>query len=59
MTLARFRRALLAPKWLQILDTVSSEAWLADEAHLIASYLREGPKRRPRYETVATFGLDG
>lgn len=57
MTVARFRRAAPAGKWLQVLDTFSSEVWLAEEAHLVASYLREGPGRRPRYETVATFKL--
>ena len=32
-------------------------AWRADRVDLVASYLGEGPRNRPRYETIDTFPL--
>jgi 2'-5' RNA ligase len=57
LTLARLKRPIEATKWLRILDTYEGPHWVVNEVELIASYLHEGPKRRPRYETVETFPL--
>lgn len=57
VTLARSRRPVEATRWLRVLDGYRGPAWPAAEIALIASYLGEGPRKRPRYETVATFPL--
>jgi RNA 2',3'-cyclic 3'-phosphodiesterase len=57
VTLARTRRPVEATRWLRILDTYQGPRWQADEIALVASHLGEGPRRRPRYEVVRTFGL--
>ncbi len=59
LSVARLRRPIEAAKWLQILDTFVSSTWTVDQIGLVASYLRERPGRRPRYETVAAFPLGG
>ncbi|NHN57203.1 RNA 2',3'-cyclic phosphodiesterase [Calidifontibacter sp. DB0510] len=57
LTLARLRRPMDARKWIQVLDTYRSPQWRVDRIELIASHLREGPKGRPRYETIAELPL--
>lgn len=57
LSVARPRRPMDARRWLQVLDTFSSDAWDVDSIELVASYLGEGPRRRPRYETVAVLPL--
>ena len=57
LSLARLTRPIEATKWLRVLDTYRSPAWRLDAIDLVASYLGEGPHRRPRYETVATIPL--
>lgn len=57
VTLARSRRPVEATRWLRVLDAYRGPAWEAAEITLIASHLGEGPRKRPRYETVATFPL--
>lgn len=57
LSIARLRRPIDATKWLQILDTFESREWDVNQVELIASYLREGPAGRPRYESVSTFPL--
>lgn len=59
LSLARPARPIEATKWLRVLDTYRSPAWRLDAIDLVASYLGEGPRRRPRYETVATIPLGG
>lgn len=59
LTVARLRRPIEATKWLRILDTYHGPQWQVTYLDIIASYLGEGPKRRPRYETVATLPLLG
>ncbi len=63
LSLARLKRPVSATKWLRVLDTFSSSAssssWRVTEIELIASYLGEGPRRRPRHETVARVPLAG
>lgn len=57
VTLARSRRPVEATRWLRVLDAYRGPAWEAAEIALVASHLGEGPRKRPRYETVATFPL--
>lgn len=57
LSVARLRRPIDARRWLQVLDTFDSEVWRVDELELVASYLGEGPHRRPRHETVAALPL--
>lgn len=59
VTLARSGRPLEATRWLRVLDAYRGEPWKAQEVALVASHLGEGPRRRPRHELVATFGLGG
>ena len=55
LTLARSGRPIEASRWLRVLDSYRGPEWTALEVALIASHLGEGPRRRPRYERVATF----
>jgi RNA 2',3'-cyclic 3'-phosphodiesterase len=57
VTLARAGQPVEATRWLRILDTYRSRPFVVDELALVQSHLGEGPRKRPRYETVATFPL--
>ena len=57
ITLARLRGPVEATRWVRILDNYRGPTWPARQITLIASHLGEGPRRRPRYEPVATFDL--
>ncbi len=57
LTLARLRRPTDVVRWLRLLDTYQSRTWQVQEFALIRSFLGEGPRGRPRYETVGTFRL--
>jgi len=57
VTLARAGRPVEATRWLRVLDAYRGETWPAEEVALVASYLGEGPRRRPRHEVVDTFPL--
>lgn len=57
VTLARMNRPVEATKWVRLLDAYSGPAWTVDELALVASYLGQGPRGRPRYEVVETFSL--
>lgn len=59
VTLARLRRPVEATRWLRVLDTYVSPTWLVEEIDLVASYLREGPRGRPRHEVLARAALRG
>ena len=59
LTLARMGRPVEATRWLRILDAYRGPAWCAEEVALVASYLGEGPRKRPRYEVLETFRLGG
>lgn len=59
LTLARTGRPVEATRWVRLLDGYRGPAWPLTQVELIASHLGEGPHRRPRYETVATFPLAG
>ncbi len=51
--LARLRHPDEVSDWVRLLDAYDGPAWTVDRLSLVASYLGEGPRGRPRYETVA------
>ena len=57
LTLARTGRPVEATRWIRVLDAHCGPTWWAEEVALVQSHLGEGPRRRPRYETVETFPL--
>jgi 2'-5' RNA ligase len=57
LTLARMRHPVEATRWVRVLSTCRSRPFLVEELVLVQSHLGEGPRNRPRYETVATFPL--
>ena len=59
VTIARLRAPTEATSWVRLLDGYRGPGWKVDDIELVASYLGEGPRGRPRYETVATYPLGG
>jgi 2'-5' RNA ligase len=59
ITVARLQRPTEVTNWVRLLDTYSGPTWPVDRIALVASYLGEGPGKRPRYETVAELPLAG
>lgn len=57
LTLARMAQPIEASNWVRLLDGYAGPTWTIDSLELIASHLGEGPRRRPRYETLGTFPL--
>jgi RNA 2',3'-cyclic 3'-phosphodiesterase len=57
LTVARMGHPIEASNWVRLLDAYRGPQWRVDRVALVASYLGEGPRNRPRYETAATFGL--
>lgn len=57
LTVARTRFPHDVSNWVRLLDSYAGPEWLADEVTLVASYLGEGARGRPRHEPVATFPL--
>ena len=57
LTVARLGRPAEVSRWLQLLDGYAGPGWAADHVELVASYLGEGPRNRPRHEVVQTFPL--
>lgn len=55
LTVARTGRPIEATKWVRLLDSYRGPTWPLDEIALVASYLGEGPRKRPRHEVVAAF----
>lgn len=43
--------------WVRLLDTYAGPAWPLRSVEVIASHLGEGPRRAPRYETLAEIVL--
>ncbi|HET8559234.1 MAG TPA: RNA 2',3'-cyclic phosphodiesterase [Marmoricola sp.] len=58
LTLARTGRPIEATRWVRLLDGYHGPGWQVAEIALVASYLGEGPRNRPRHETVRTFPLE-
>jgi 2'-5' RNA ligase len=59
VTLARLGNPTEVSSWVQLLDAYAGPPWRVDRVALIASHLGEGPRRRPRYETVEELELGG
>ncbi len=57
VTLARLGRPAEASRWVQLLEAYAGPTWPADHLALVASYLGEGPRGRPRYDTIETVPL--
>ena len=57
LTVARLGRPQEVSNWVRLLDAYAGPTWRATEIALVASYLGEGPRRRPRHEVVETFPL--
>ena len=57
VTVARLGRPQEASSWVRLLDGYAGPRWTADRVTLVASYLGEGPRARPRYESVGEFPL--
>lgn len=43
--------------WVRLLETYAGPSWAFDSVEVIASHLGEGPRRSPRYETLAEIVL--
>ncbi|MFZ2503550.1 MAG: RNA 2',3'-cyclic phosphodiesterase, partial [Nocardioides sp.] len=59
LTVARSGSPVEMSDWVRLLDAFAGSPWSATEIELVASYLGEGPRKRPRHEVVATFPLAG
>lgn len=57
VTIARLRHPQEATAWVRLLDSYRGRAWTVDSVELVASYLGQGPRKRPRYEHVGAFPL--
>ncbi len=57
LTLARIGHPIETSSWVRLLDAYRGPSWSVAEVALIASHLGEGPRRRPRYETIAQLPL--
>ena len=57
VTVARLRRATEVSRWVRLLEGYQGPPWVADQVELVESFLGQGPRGRPRYETVDTFPL--
>ena len=59
VTVARLKHPQDASSWVRLLDGYRGPDWVVDEIRLIASFLGEGPRNRPRHELLASFPLGG
>ena len=59
VTLARIGHPQDVTSWVRLLDAYRGPTWTVDRLTLVASYLGEGPRGRPRYEPVEEFALSG
>ena len=57
LTLARTRAPQEVSRWVRLLDSYAGPRWRAEELTLVASYLGEGPRGRPRHVPMDTFPL--
>jgi 2'-5' RNA ligase len=59
LTIARLAHPEELTSWVRLLDAYRGPTWTVDTITLIASYLGEGPRKRPRYETLEELRLSG
>jgi 2'-5' RNA ligase len=57
VTVARLGHPDEVTPWVRLLDAYRGPSWTVDRVALVASYLGEGPRGRPRYQTVDEFPL--
>jgi 2'-5' RNA ligase len=57
LTLARLGHPQEVTPWVRLLDTYRGPSWTVDRMTLVASYLGEGPRGRPRHQVVEDFEL--
>ncbi|MFC7726314.1 RNA 2',3'-cyclic phosphodiesterase [Nocardioides sp. GCM10028917] len=57
LTLGRLGRPANVTSWVRLLDAYDGPRWQVGEVALVASYLGEGARRRPRHEVVRTYAL--
>jgi 2'-5' RNA ligase len=57
VTVARLRHPQEATRWVRLLDSYRGPAWTVGSVELVASYLGQGPRNRPRYERAGSFPL--
>ncbi|HNM98081.1 MAG TPA: RNA 2',3'-cyclic phosphodiesterase [Marmoricola sp.] len=57
VTVARTGWPIEATSWIRVLDTYRGPVTRVEQVELVASYLGEGRRRRPRYETIAQIPL--
>ena len=57
LTLGRLSFPEDVTSWVRLLGAYAGPPWRAESVALVASHLGEGPRGRPRYETVETFGM--
>ncbi len=59
VTVARIGQPREVSSWVRLLDAYRGPAWTVGRLTLVASYLGEGPRGRPRYQPVEDFALGG
>jgi 2'-5' RNA ligase len=59
VTVARLGHPDEVTSWVRLLDAYRGPTWTVDHVTLVASYLGQGPRGRPRYEAVEEFALLG
>jgi len=57
VTIARLGHPTEVSDWVKLLDAYRGPTWTVAHVTLLASYLGEGPRNRPRYEVVEEFAL--
>jgi len=57
VTVARINRPTETTNWVRLLDAYAGPAFSVDRITLMASYLGEGPRGRPRYQVVEELPL--
>ena len=57
LTVARLGHPAEVSDWVRLLDGYAGPRWVADRVTLVASYLGEGPRGRPRHEVVDELPL--
>jgi 2'-5' RNA ligase len=59
VTVARLKHPAEVSAWVRLLDGYRGPTWTVDRTTLLASYLGEGPRNRPRHEVVEEFSVGG
>jgi 2'-5' RNA ligase len=59
VTIARLGHPDEVTSWVRLLDAYRGPTWTVDHFTLVASYLGQGARGRPRYEAVEEFALSG